>query len=173
MTLRCLWPTSPETGAGRLNVRFFGPRTGAVLIRGPAERDTNLGGRDAERAVTSDDGPMEFGRYKFGSIEIDGVTYEHDVVIEGGRIRKRKKGPSKALRGRYGHTPLTAAEDIPWPCRRLVLGSGASGSLPVADDVITEAERRGVELIVMPTVEAIEQLRRSGADTNAVLHVTC
>jgi hypothetical protein len=54
-----------------------------------------------------------------------------------------------------------------------VLGSGASGSLPVADDVITEAERRGVELIVMPTVEAIEQLRRSGADTNAVLHVTC
>jgi hypothetical protein len=36
---------------------------------------------------------MEFGRYVFGSIEIDGVTYEHDVVIEGGRIRKRKKGP--------------------------------------------------------------------------------
>jgi hypothetical protein len=115
---------------------------------------------------------MEFGRYKFGSIEIDGVTYEHDIVIEGGRIRKRTE-PSKALRGRYWHTPLTAAEDIPWPCKRLVLGSGASGSLPVADDVITEAERRGVELIVMPTVEAIEQLRRSGADTNAVLHVTC
>jgi hypothetical protein len=43
---------------------------------------------------------MEFGRYVFGSIKIDGVTYEHDVVIESGRIRKRKKGPSKALRGR-------------------------------------------------------------------------
>jgi hypothetical protein len=53
-----------------------------------------------------------------------------------------------------------------------VVGSGASGSLPVADDVIAEAERRGVELIVMPTVEAIEQLRRS-ANTNAILHVTC
>jgi hypothetical protein len=38
---------------------------------------------------------MKFGRYTFGSIEIDGVTYEHDVVIEGGRIRKRKKGPRK------------------------------------------------------------------------------
>jgi hypothetical protein len=116
---------------------------------------------------------MEFGRYVFGSVEIDGVTYEHDVVIEGGRIRKRKKGPSKARRGGYGHTPLTAAEDIPWSCRRLVLGSGASGSLPVTDDVIAEAERRGVELIVIPTVHAIEQLRTSGADTNAVLHVTC
>jgi hypothetical protein len=54
-----------------------------------------------------------------------------------------------------------------------VVGSGASGSLPVTDDVIAEAERRGVELIVMPTVEAIEELRRSGADTNAILHVTC
>jgi hypothetical protein len=116
---------------------------------------------------------MEFGRYVFGSIEIDGVTYEHDVVIEGGQIRKRKKGPSKALRGRYGHTPLTAAEEIPWSCKRLVLGSGASGSLPVTDGVIAEAERRGVELIVMPTVQAIEQLRKSGADANAILHVTC
>jgi hypothetical protein len=125
------------------------------------------------RSVTSEDGSMEFGRYAFGSIEIDGVTYEHDVVIEGGRVRKRKKGPSKALRGGYGHTPLTAAEDIPWSCRRLVLGCGASGSLPVTDDVIAEAERRGVELIVMPTVEAIEELRTSGANTNAILHVTC
>lgn len=116
---------------------------------------------------------MEFGRYAFGSIEVDGATYEHDVVIEGGRIRKRKKGPSKALREGYGHTPLTAAEDIPWSCTRLVLGTGASGSLPVTNDLIAEADRRGVELIVLPTVEAIEQLRRSGADTNAILHVTC
>ena len=43
--------------------------------------------------------------YEFGRITIDGVVYEHDVVIEKGEIRKRKKGPSKALRGRYGaHT---------------------------------------------------------------------
>jgi hypothetical protein len=116
---------------------------------------------------------MEFGPFVFGSIEIDGVTYEHDIVIEGGRIRKRKKGPSKSLRGRFGHTPLTAAEDIPWSSRRLVVGTGASGSLPITDDVIAEAERRGLELIVTPTVEAIEQLRKSGADTNAILHVTC
>jgi hypothetical protein len=101
------------------------------------------------------------------------VTYEHDVVIEGERTRKRKKGPSKALRGGYGHTPLTAAEDIPWSCRRLVLGSGVSGSLPITDDVFAQAERRGVELIVLPTVQAIEELRRSSANTNAILHVTC
>jgi len=118
-------------------------------------------------------GGVEFGPFAFGSIEIDGVTYEHDVVIEGGLVRKRKKGPSKALRARYGHTPLTAAEDIPWACRRLVIGSGVAGSLPVAEDVTAEAERRGVELVVLPTAEAIEALRTVGSGTNAILHVTC
>ncbi len=49
---------------------------------------------------------MEFGRYDFGSIEIDGATYEHDVVIDDGRVRRRDKGPSKALRT-AGHTPLS------------------------------------------------------------------
>jgi hypothetical protein len=56
---------------------------------------------------------MRFGRFKFGSVQIDGVTYEYDVVIDGGSIRKRKKKPSKPFRNAYGHTPLSAAEDIP------------------------------------------------------------
>ncbi len=116
---------------------------------------------------------MEFGRFVFGSIEIDGVTYEHDVVIEHGHIRKRKKGPSKSLRSRYGHTPLTAAEDIPWSCRRLVVGSGYEGALPVQEDISEEARRRGVELVVVPTAEAIDVLGSDDGHTNAILHVTC
>jgi hypothetical protein len=116
---------------------------------------------------------MRFGRFAFGEIEIDGVTYEHDVVIDGGTVRKRKKGPSKALRSRYGHTPLSTGEDIPWACRRLVVGSGAAGSLPVLEEVSDEAERRGVELVVLPTAQAIERLRADDAETNAILHVTC
>jgi len=34
---------------------------------------------------------MKFGKLRFGSITIDGATYEHDVVIDHGRIRKREK----------------------------------------------------------------------------------
>lgn len=34
---------------------------------------------------------MHFGKYSFGSIHIDGVTYEHDVVIDRGEVQKRKK----------------------------------------------------------------------------------
>jgi hypothetical protein len=116
---------------------------------------------------------MRFGRYSFGSIEVDGTTFDHDIVIDGDRIRKRRKGPSKALRAAYGHTPLSAAEEIPWGCRRLIVGSGASGALPITDELLEEATRRGVEVVILPTREAIEAIAQGGADTNAILHVTC
>jgi len=116
---------------------------------------------------------MHFERFAFGSIEVDGKTYEHDLVVDRGQIRKRRKGPSKPFRQQYGHTPLSLAEDIPWSCERLVVGSGADGALPVMEDVAEEAKRRGVQLVVLPTPQAIEELGRAGKDTNAILHVTC
>jgi hypothetical protein len=45
------------------------------------------------------------------------------VVIDGGEVRKRKKKPLKKFREEYGHTPLSAEEEIPWKCRRLVVGT--------------------------------------------------
>jgi len=35
---------------------------------------------------------------KFGEIEVEGKRYTHDVVIDGGKVHKRKKGPSKQFR---------------------------------------------------------------------------
>ena len=49
---------------------------------------------------------------------LDGVTYHHDLIIDRGKIRKRKKAASRKFRDAYGHTPLSIAEDIPWRCRR-------------------------------------------------------
>jgi hypothetical protein len=117
--------------------------------------------------------PMRFEKFSFGHITIDGVTYDHDVVIDHGKVRKRVKKPSKKLRGAFAHTPLSAAEEIPWKCRRLVIGTGAYGNLPVTNDVKREAARRELELVILPTVEAIKALQMSSRRTNAVLHVTC
>jgi hypothetical protein len=116
---------------------------------------------------------MRIDRFVFGSIRIDGVTYEHDVIIDRGKIRARKKKPSKPFRDDFGHTPLSVKERIPWDCRRLVVGTGANAALPVMDDVRREADRRRVELLALPTVEAIEALHIGPRDTNAILHVTC
>jgi hypothetical protein len=39
---------------------------------------------------------MRFEKFSFGSIRIDGVTDEHDVVIDRGEVRKRKKSHPKS-----------------------------------------------------------------------------
>jgi hypothetical protein len=56
---------------------------------------------------------MRIDQFTFGSIRIDGVIYEHDVVIARGGVRKRKKKPSKPFRDVFGHTPLSIEENIP------------------------------------------------------------
>ena len=94
------------------------------------------------------------------------------MVIDRGEVRKRKKKPSKKLRAAFGHTPSSLEEKIPWRCRRLVVGTGANGRLPVTDDVKREARRREIERIVVPTADAIDALKLKSDGTNAVLHVT-
>ena len=116
---------------------------------------------------------MQFTGYSFGSIRVDGVTYDHDLIIDRGKVRKRKKAASRKYRSGYGHTPLSVAEDLPWRCRRLVIGTGAAGALPVMEQVRDEARRRKVDLVVLPTAQAINLLSQATKDTNAVLHLTC
>jgi len=116
---------------------------------------------------------MQFTGYSFGSVRVDGVAYDHDLIIDHGTIRKRKKAASRKFRGAYGHTPLSAGEDIPWRCRRLVIGTGADGALPVMQEVRDEARRRKVDLVVLPTAQAIGVLAKARPHTNAILHLTC
>src|SRR5499426_2484688 len=111
---------------------------------------------------------------RFGEVEVEGKRYRHDVVIDGGKVRKRKKGPSKEFREKFGHTPLSAGEEIPWGGTRLLVGTGAHGALPVMDEVLAEAKRRGIELLAAPTAEVcqlLEDLKKSQA--HAILHCTC
>jgi hypothetical protein len=117
---------------------------------------------------------MQVQLLRFGSIEVEGREYDNDIVIEGGRVRNRKKKPSKPYRDEYGHTPLSADEKLPWGGDRLIIGTGAYGSLPIMPEVLEEARCRSVDLTAVPTEEAcqlIESLDRH--DVHAVLHVTC
>jgi hypothetical protein len=116
---------------------------------------------------------VRFRYFEFGAIEVDGVTYEHDLVVDRGEIHRRKKKASKKYREMFGHTPLSMEEDIPWTCTCLVIGTGAYGRLPVMDDVKREAKDRGIKLVMLPTAEAMKVLEKHPKNTNAVLHVTC
>src|SRR5437588_12783562 len=111
---------------------------------------------------------MHFGDFGFGSLRIGKTTYEHDLIIDRGKISKRKKKPSKKFREQFGHTPLSVEENIPWKCRQLVIGNGAYGRLPVMQEVRREAERRKIKSLVLPS-EAIELEHQNRNDTNAML----
>jgi len=74
---------------------------------------------------------------------------------------------------RSAHTPLSIEEGIPWKCRQLIIGTGAYGRLLVMKEVKREAERRKVDLVVLPTSQAIDVLNKNPEATKAILHVTC
>jgi len=48
---------------------------------------------------------VQFTGYSFGSVRVDGVTYDHDLIIDRGKVRKRKKAPSRKFRGRVRAHP--------------------------------------------------------------------
>jgi hypothetical protein len=83
----------------------------------------------------------------------------------------RKDPPSNLVM--RSATPLSIEEEIPWKCRQLIIGTGAYGRLPVMNEVKHEAERRKVDLVVLPTSQAIDVLNKNPKATNAILHVTC
>ena len=110
----------------------------------------------------------------FGSIEVDGRAYEHDIVIDRGAVRKRSKKPSKPYRDKFGHTPLSADEELLWGGPRLIIGTGAHGALPIMPEVVEEATRRHIDLVAVPTEQACRLI--SGLkprEVRAVHHVTC
>ena len=109
---------------------------------------------------------MRFETFSFGSLRIDGVTYDRDAVIDRGEVRKRNKKPSKKFREEFGHTPLSLEEEIPWKCRTLVIGTG-TGALPIMEEVKQEAKRRRIKLLVLPTAQAIR--KRPSARTSCTV----
>jgi hypothetical protein len=116
---------------------------------------------------------MRWGKCKFGSVKVDGEKYSKDIVLDRGELRRRKKKPSREFREQFGHTPVSLREEIPWDCKRLIIGTGMFGHLPIMDEVKEEVAKRGLELVVCPTPEAVLLLKENPADTNAILHVTC
>ncbi|MEA3288440.1 MAG: MTH938/NDUFAF3 family protein [Candidatus Marinimicrobia bacterium] len=115
---------------------------------------------------------MQVDDLVFGRITIDGHLYTQDVVILNNRIIQiRDKHSSRALKSRYKHTPLTTAENIPWNCHTLVIGTGMSGHLPITEEIRARAQEMHISLIVKKTPAAISHI--NDKDTNLVLHITC
>jgi len=111
----------------------------------------------------------------FGWIEIDGIRYEHDVIIHAdGNVSKRKKKVSKAFKGEYGHTPLSRAEldflsdEKP---QKVFIGTGQYGDLPVTPDATAFLSR--YDTVISPTPGLLSLIGQEKDRFVAILHVTC
>jgi hypothetical protein len=113
---------------------------------------------------------MHIDAYHFGHIVIDGVAYDDDVILTPGGVRKgwwRKEGHEVSL--------FDLADLLDPPPARLIVGTGAHGQCRVLEEVETFCRRRGIEILALPTPEAVVEYNSlaDATTTIAALHVTC
>jgi hypothetical protein len=107
--------------------------------------------------------------YSFGRIVVDGEEHDRDLIVLPERVVAnwwRRDGHSLALEDlREVH------DELP---EKLILGTGAEGRLRPSAAVLEELERRGIDVEVLHTADAV---RRYGElderRTAAALHLTC
>lgn len=112
--------------------------------------------------------------YTFGRITIASRVYTSDVIIWPENVKDRwwrRTGHSLSIED------LEAVLHDPPQC--LLIGQGANGLMNVPDEIRNMLKEKEIELLAMPTVEAVNLWNRwieaEGANLNAVaaLHLTC
>jgi hypothetical protein len=107
--------------------------------------------------------------YSFGRVTIDGREHTRDVIVLPGRVIAnwwRADGHSLAI-----EDLADVLDELP---RHLVIGCGAEGRLKPDPSAVDALERRGVEVEVLRTGEAVRRYRElDGRAAAAALHLTC
>ena len=113
---------------------------------------------------------MKIEKYSFGEMIIDGKTFTSDLKIIGGRIVShwwRRDGHSLCL------------EDIDDALKEkidtFVMGCGYSSVLKVPSSLKKALSERGITLIDLPTVKAVEKFNQTDDLKKASFgfHLTC
>jgi hypothetical protein len=107
--------------------------------------------------------------YRFGRIVVDGEEQTRDVIILPGRVVPnwwRAEGHALVL-----DDLEDVLDDLP---ERLIVGTGASGQLRPDPDTLKALHRRGIDVVVARTDEAVRLFADADpATTAAALHLTC
>jgi hypothetical protein len=117
----------------------------------------------------------EIERTEFGSITIEGTTFEHDVLIRlDGQVRKRKKKLSKAVYGTSHVVSLDEARHVyEEGAERLIVGTGQAGLVGLSDEAADYFSRKKCQVELLPTSEAIETWNEARGAVIGLFHITC
>jgi hypothetical protein len=137
--------------------------------------DARIGARRALERESDEEVTMKIDGTVFGAITIDGKTYEHDVVVRlSGEVVKRKKKLSKRL---YGTSHVLSEDEAKFlfekGCDQVVIGSGQMDNVRLSPEAEAYFEKKGCEVLLEPTPEAIQAFNRSRAKRIGLFHVTC
>jgi hypothetical protein len=107
--------------------------------------------------------------YRFGRIVVDGEEHGRDLIILPGRVVAnwwRREGHSLVLQDLE-----EVLDELP---ERLVVGTGASGQMRPDPGTLETLRRRGIDVSIALTPDAIRLFGEADpATTAAALHLTC
>ena len=111
----------------------------------------------------------------YGWIEIDGIRYDHDVIVHRDlTVEKRSKKKSRKHRGFFSHTPLAETElgflEKEKP-EIVYIGTGQFDELPITTEALMILAR--FRTIMRPTPEVLRSLSNEYRSYAAILHVKC
>jgi hypothetical protein len=107
--------------------------------------------------------------YSFGNIMIDGKEYTHDVIITGSNIIEWWR-----QEGHFARVP--DFKDIPDDTEILVIGTGDSGVMKVAGEVVEHFRKKKIKVIMEMTgtaVNTFNKLTKENKNVVGAFHLTC
>jgi hypothetical protein len=111
----------------------------------------------------------------FGTITIDGQTYNHDVHIRlDGKVTKRKKKLSKQVYGTSHTLSVDEAHHIyEEGAETLIIGTGQYGMVNLSDEARLFFDAKTLKVVMEPTPKAIELWNRTDGELIGLYHITC
>ncbi|HWR25713.1 MAG TPA: Mth938-like domain-containing protein [Methanosarcina sp.] len=111
----------------------------------------------------------------FGSITVDGETFDHDILIRlNGHIKKRKKKLSKEI---YGTSHIISLEEAEYiyeeGTEKIIIGTGQTGFVKLSEEAEDFFMRKKCGVELFPTPWAIARWNEIEGKVTAVFHVTC
>ncbi|MCC7576327.1 MAG: hypothetical protein KK926_05780 [Methanomethylovorans sp.] len=112
---------------------------------------------------------------EFGSITVEGVTFEKDIIIRlDGNVRKRKKKLSRKV---YGTSHIISQKEAKHVfdkgAEKLIIGSGQEGMVKLSEQASDYFSKKGCEVELIPTPEAIKKWNEAKGKVIGLFHLTC
>ena len=112
---------------------------------------------------------------KFGSITIEGETFNQDVIIRlNGEVKKRKKKLSKAI---FGSSHIISLDEAKYVyekgAERIIIGSGQNGIVKLSGEAEEFFRKKKCSIDLKRTPEAIKKWNSAHEKVIGLFHITC